>query len=241
MHGIIGLLPRRKMALRVAAIRRDNLQIVVVVDVARCARNVGVAVRQREAGRTVVECRPQPTVKFVAALAIPRCESRSGGGVRRIGGVLPILQVTRLASRGQSQEHSRCGLLVAFIALHGGMSAKERKPVLVIAHLLHRDIPALHGVALCAVRTHLAAVDIRVAIRAVLANVGKYGFHVALGALHFFVQAAEWIFRFAVIEFGNRADGSPSGRGVAVFARNIQRTMGISLGFLLSGARSGCR
>jgi hypothetical protein len=83
--------------------------------------------------------------------------------------------------------------------------------------------------------------DIRVAIRAVFADVGKYGFYVALGALHFFVQAAKRIFRFAVIEFRNRPDRPPTGRGVAVFTGNVQRAVGISLGVLLSVARGGCR
>jgi hypothetical protein len=67
------------------------------------------------------------------------------------------------------------------------MSTQEWKAVLVIADLLHGDVPALDRVALRAVRPHLAAMDVRVAIRAVFANVRKYGFHVALRALHFFV------------------------------------------------------
>ena len=130
---------------------------------------------------------------------------------------------------------------MAFIALHRGVSPEKRKPVLVIAHLLDRDIPALHGVASRAVRTHLAAMDVRVAIGAVLANVCEYWLNVALRALHFFVHAAERVFRLVVIEFGDRADRTPTCRRVAVFARYVQRSVGIPLGFLLSVIRSSRR
>ena len=111
----------------------------------------------------------------------------------------------------------------------------------MIAHLPHRNIPALHGVALRAVRAHLAAMDVCVAISAVLAYVCEYRFHVALGALHFFVHAAQRIVRLVVIEFGHRADRAPAGRCVAVFARYVQGPVGIPLGFLLSVTRSGRR
>jgi hypothetical protein len=80
----------------------------------------------------------------------------------------------------------------------------------MIAHLLHRDIPALDGVALRAIRTHLAAMDVGVAIGAVLADVGEHRFYVALRALNLFMQAAERVFRFVVIEFGDRADRAPA-------------------------------
>ena len=130
---------------------------------------------------------------------------------------------------------------MALVALNRGVSTQEREAVLVIAHLLHRDIPTLHGMALRAVGAHLATMDVRVAIGAILTHVGEYGFYVALGALHFFVQAAEGIFRFVVIEFRNCADGAPACRGMTVFARNVQRTVRIPLAFLLGVARSGCR
>ena len=91
MNRIIRLLPCRQVASSRAASRRGNLQIVIVVDVARGAGQVGVAVRQQKPGRAVIECSAQPAVKFVAALAIPRCERRPGAGVCWIGCILPIL------------------------------------------------------------------------------------------------------------------------------------------------------
>jgi hypothetical protein len=238
MNRIGCLLPCGEMALRVSAIGGGNLQIVVVVDVAGSAGHVGVSVRQQKSGRAVVECGAQPAVKFVAALAVAGGERRASAGVHWIGGVLPILQVAGIASSAQAEEYPRCGLLVALIALHRGVSSQQRKPVLMIAHLLHGDVPALHSVALRAVRAHLAAVDVRMAIGAVLSNIGEYRLYVTLRALHFFVHSAERIFRLVVIEFGNCADRAPARRRMAVFAGDVQWPMGIPLGFLLSRARS---
>jgi len=221
VNGVIRLLPGRQVASGRAASRRGNLQIIIVVDVAGSAGHVRVAVRQQEPCCAVVKCRSQPAVKFVATLAIAGGEGGSGAGVRGICGVLPIFQVAGIASGTQSEEHPRGRLLMAFIALNRGMSAEERKAVLVIANLLDGDVPTLRSVALRAVRTHLAAVDVSVAVGAIFADVCKYGFCVTLRALHFFVQAAERVFGLVVIEFGDRADRPPACRCVTVFARNV--------------------
>ena len=54
---IVRLFPRRQMAAGVSAICRRNLQIVVIVNVARAARNVCVAICKQEAGRRVIKLR----------------------------------------------------------------------------------------------------------------------------------------------------------------------------------------
>ena len=48
VDGIIRLLPGRQMATGISAIRRRNLQVVVIVDVALRARNIGMPVRQQK-------------------------------------------------------------------------------------------------------------------------------------------------------------------------------------------------
>ena len=55
MNGISGLLPFGEVAAGVAAIRRSNLQIVIVVEMAGGARNIGVAIGEQEARGAVVE------------------------------------------------------------------------------------------------------------------------------------------------------------------------------------------
>ena len=120
---------------------------------------------------------------------------------------------------------------VAIFALHGSVSAQQRKAILVIFHLLDGDIPALNGVALRAIRAHLPLVNVRVALFAILADIGKHRLDVALVALHFFMQAPQRVIRLVVIEFRNRANGLPARGRVTVLARNRQwavRTFGVA-------------
>jgi hypothetical protein len=114
---------------------------------------------------------------------------------------------------------------VAFLALHYGVGAEQRKAIEVVLDGLDRDVPAEHGMALGAVGAKLAAVNVSVAIGAIFADVREDRSEVAAGAGDFFVHAAQRVARGIVIKFGDGADGCPTGVGVAVFARNIQRPM----------------
>lgn len=109
---------------------------------------------------------------------------------------------------------------VAIFALHRSMSAEQREAVLVIPKLLNSDVPALNGVALGAVGTHLALVNVTVTILAIFPDVGENRFDVALRALHFFVHATEGVFGFVVIKFRIRTNRAPTSGSVAVFARD---------------------
>jgi hypothetical protein len=60
MYRIVCLLPSRRMALRVSAIGRGDRQSVIIIDVARCASEVGMAVGQQESRSTVIECGCSP-------------------------------------------------------------------------------------------------------------------------------------------------------------------------------------
>jgi len=124
---------------------------------------------------------------------------------------------------------------VAVFALHGRVSAQQRKTILVIFYLLDGDIPALNGVALRAVRAHFSLVDVGVAVLAILADVGKDWLAVALHALHLFVHAAERILGLVVIELRHRANGTPTRSVVAVLARNRKRPVLTSTGLTLRG------
>jgi hypothetical protein len=64
-----------------------------------------------------------------------------------------------------------------------------------------------------------------VAIGAVFPDVGEYRLGVAAGAGNFLVHAAQGVPRGVMIEFGNRANRSPTRVGVTVFARNIEGTV----------------
>ena len=151
MRWIICLLPGGQVATGVAAIVRPNLQVVIIVDVAGSTGHVGVAVGQQESSRAVIKFCAQPVIEIVAALAVARGKGRPCGRVRRIRRLLPVFQVTGIASRGESVEDPRRSRLVAFLAGNGGVSAKQRETILVILYLLGRNIPAFYGVTLFAI------------------------------------------------------------------------------------------
>jgi hypothetical protein len=59
--------------------------------------------------------------------------------------------VEGIALRGETIENAGGELLVALIALHGGVRGKQWKTVLMILHLLDGNVPSLHRVALRAI------------------------------------------------------------------------------------------
>src|ERR1035438_9238879 len=139
-----------------------------VVNVACGAGQSGVHPGQREPGELeVVEAGAEPTVHGVAALA--------GGGEAQRNVVenrrLEVLLMAGVTSRRQSLELPGRGILVALVALHQGVRPYQRKAVLVVANRILRDIPTLDRVATFALGAELAAMNIRVAIGATLADV----------------------------------------------------------------------
>ena len=224
MCGIVGLLPSGQVAAGVSAIIvRNARKVVIVVDVALRASERRVRTIEDESGHAVIESRAEPTVELrVAVLAVRGSEGRTGTGVRRIVGFLPVAQVAGLTVGRKAVENSGGGLFVTLFALHGSVSAEERETIEVIFDLLYRNVPALHGVTLFAGRAQLMPVDVfvRVTIDAILTDVGEHRLDVALDALHFFVHAAQRISCFVMVKFGNRTDRTPARGGVTIFTRN---------------------
>ena len=93
---ILRLLPGGEVASGISAIRQRDLQIVVIVDVARGARHSSVTVRQREARGAVIKLRTRPGIERMAGLAGRRKISRGVIGVR---GFLIVRQMTRRTRR----------------------------------------------------------------------------------------------------------------------------------------------
>jgi hypothetical protein len=171
----------------------------------------------------VVKLRIEPVINvYVAGFASRR---EFCGHVIGVHSGLKILQVARSASRRESDELSDRGALVAHIALHRCVRADQRKSVEVILNRLHRNIPAQRRVTLCAVRAKLALVNVRVAIRAILAHIREYRFRMAFRAINFFMHSAQWIARGVMIKFWDGANGGPTRSGVTILARNCQCTV----------------
>ncbi len=106
------------------------------------------------------------------------------------------------------------------------MRAQQRKPILMLLNRLHRHIPSHDGVALLAVGAHLAAVDVGMAIGALLAHVGEDRPAVTLRAGDRLVHAAKRIARGVVVELRIIADRLPAAERVTVLARDGKRAVG---------------
>ena len=92
----LGAVPLRQVAGGIAAIGGLNLQIVIVVDVAGGARKRRrrMGVGQGKTGSAVIKAGGGPTGRSVALRASCQGEGLWSAGVRWVGGLLPILQVT---------------------------------------------------------------------------------------------------------------------------------------------------
>jgi len=238
MDRVLGLLPGRQMASRIAAIGRGDHQIIVIVNMTKGAGHIRMAIGQQETGRAVVELGVQPTVERMAGIA--GCRELCGN-VIGIGGFLKIRQVAGRAGGRKTQVIADGSVLMALLALQDGMRAEEREPVEVLLNRLDRYLPAENRVAPGAVLAELGAVNVGVTIGAVLANIGENRLGVASRAGYLFVHAAKRIPRGVVAKFGNRADRGPAGVRVAIFAGDRQWTVRTPSRLPLCGCRADNR
>lgn len=104
----------------------------------------------------------------------------------------------------------------------------------MLLELLVLDFPAFYRVTLLAIRAELAAVDVRVAIRASRAHVGKDKVGMAPFAVHLLVHPAQRVPCSVVVKLRNAADRFPARVGVAVFAGNVDGPVWIPARFLIA-------
>lgn len=97
MRRIGGLLPGGEVTAGVAAIRGCDLQVVVIVDMAGGARNVGMAVGEQKARGAVIELSAQPAIEAVAGVALGGKLCSHVIGIR---GLLERFQMAGIALRG---------------------------------------------------------------------------------------------------------------------------------------------
>ncbi len=95
----------------------------------------------------------------------------------------------------------------------------------MVADGLHRRCPSLHVVALLALRSHLSAMNVRVAIGALVSHVCEDRFCMALRTRNALMHAAKGEARAAVVEFGYVPDRLPSRKRMAILAGDTQRSM----------------
>lgn len=73
----------------------------------------------------------------------------------------------------------------------------------MVLNCLDSHFPTLNRVAGFAIGTHLTAVEVRVAVGTLHADVREHQARMALPATHVHVRAAQRILRFVVIKFRN--------------------------------------
>ena len=156
-------------------------------------------------------------------------------GIRRL---LPIRQVAGRARSRKPQVIAHCGVRVALLAFHNRVRTQERKSVEMLLNRLHGRLPTENRVALRAVGAQLSAMDVGVAIGALLSNVGENRLGVASGARHLLMHAAERVARRVVVEFGNCANGGPTCVRVAIFAGSREGTVRTSARLSLGTGRA---
>ena len=105
------------------------------------------------------------------------------------------------------------------------MRAKQWKEIHMVADLLLGSEPALHDVALEAIRTELTQMNIGMAIGAILAGIGEDRLRVTLRAINSLVPASKRKLRLIVVEPRDIANRAPASSRMAIFASNQQRTV----------------
>lgn len=95
----------------------------------------------------------------------------------------------------------------------------------MLVDIVNRDLPAIHPVTQVALNAVLAAMQVGVAVLALLSDVSEQGIDVALLAGHLGMHASQGIGGLVVIKLRVLADRHPCRRGVAVLARSFQRSV----------------
>ena len=130
-----------------------------------------------------------------------------------------------VARGGQADELSAGRAFVARFARKRRVRPDQGEAVLMLLYVLDRNLPALHRVARLALRTHLPAMDVGVALSAFVSYVSEYKFYVTLRAGHLGMHSAQWVGSFVVIEIRHCADRFPAQAGMAGLAREIKRAV----------------
>ncbi len=227
------------------ASRVSSRQIVVVVLVAivTLTRGHGMASRENESCERMIEFGAGPIIRAVATLARSGGEEHRGR-VSRVRGVAEILLMAADAIGGHRRELAETGVLVAVLAGSGRMRSSQGEAVVVHVDLGNGNIPSPDRMTVFAGAGHLAAMDVGVAVGALVADVREHHLGVAGHAIDAFVHATERKLGLVVVEFGNRTDRLPPVNGVAVLAGNIEvtvRTVAITTRLWGSRGRKGCR
>lgn len=204
------------VAARAGGLRAFELSPYVTIG----ALQAGMHARKGKSGELqVIELGPEPGRDRMTLLTSRR---ESGSDMARRISALIIPGVAGIALERESLELSRSRAFVAGIALQSCVRPDQREAVLVVLHRTNRDIPSFHRMAALAACSHLAAVDVGVAVGASRARVSEHRLGMASRAGDVFMSADQRIARAIVVELRHGAYRFPTDRGMAVLAGDIQ-------------------
>jgi hypothetical protein len=235
---MVGILCRSEI-LHVAFVATDRSTGETAAGMAIRAGQPGMSADQSEVGKPrVIEARALPVVYSMARFALER--QVRGHMVQRLR-LLIVVQVTAGAISAETDVDTRRRPTMARVAGDGGVRAKQREPVQVALHIVHRDAPAAYRVAVLAGSTKLPAVDVGVTIRAKLPDLRENLADMALIACNAFVQTAQGkLCLGVVIKFWLDPDRPPTGGGVAVFTSDDERAVRVAAALRLRLLRMAC-
>lgn len=167
----------------------------------------------------MVEIDAQPGIDGVALFTL---RGESGGGVV---GRVRLLESSLMAGIALNRQALKLANRFAFVAIGAvqpGVPANQRKAIFVLAHALQNNIPALYGMTLLAIGTHLATMNVGVAVSAVGTGIGEHRLGVALVAGDARMHSAQRISGRIVIELRYSPYRLPANRSMAVLAGDAQ-------------------
>lgn len=115
---------------------------------------------------------------------------------------------------------------MALVAGERGVGSDQRKSILVLLDVFDGNLPAFHGVAFVAFGAHLPAMDIRVTLGTLVADIREDQLAVALRTAYGGMHAAKGIGSLVVVEVRNGADRLPAQTGVTSLAGDGQIAVG---------------
>ena len=176
--------------------------------------------------------RSHPVIHKAVALEALRRES-----LRKMIRILRFLEVIHVTARALGRQslpikRTHRPHLVARVAIHHGVRPDQREAVLVLINVVDGDLPTRVAVARITLRGVPAAMDIGVAVLALVMRLREDQVGMAIRAADFGMQTTQGESRLPMIELRDCADRLPSDCRVAVLAGDIQfsvRTMGLFL------------
>ena len=195
-------------------------------DVALIAADVRVRAGQRESRHLAVfEPSVLPLVHRVAGFALRR---EAPLNVVRLANAREVPLMAGDAFGAETRERAGRRARMALRALGRRMGAGQRETIQVVLDFLDGVGPTLHAVAVLATCAELVAVGVGVAVRALHANVGKNQRPVAVRTLHASMQPSKRVAGLrVVVKLRDSANRPPTGRGVAILAGEVERSVGV--------------